>query len=307
MADILYISCHSVLEYDELRLFSSLGHRVFSCGSYFYPEKPGEKIRPPLKLHQDPEWNDIFFKTNCQSNPLILSKEFLSKFEYIVAMHGHDFIFNHLDKFSNKNKIYWRGIGQSNYIIESKLKGLKSRGIKIIRYSPKEEETQNFAGSDFLIRFYKKEIEFKSNEDKINEGFLCYNGILQRQSHNDWEFCKEFILKNNFRIFGASNQELNKDSIFLSPEEQINLYKRYSKIFCLSSFPAPYTLGFIESIMSDTEIFICKHGAKWDERFSFEQNYNRIEKNIFSFKPNEKIRQLFSERTAKLEWNKLFV
>ena len=307
MADILYISCHSVLEYDELRLFSSLGHRIFSCGSYFYPEKPGENIRPPLKLHQDPEWHDIFLKSKCKINPLFLSKEFLSKFDYIIAMHGHNFIIENLDNFSNRNKIYWRGIGQSNYIIESKLKSLKSRGVKLIRYSPLEEVTQNFAGTDFLIRFYKKESEFKSNQDKINNGFLCYNGILQRKEHNDWNICSEFILKNNFKIFGASNEQLNNNSIFLSPEEQINLYKTYSKIFCLSSFPAPYTLGFIESIMSDAEIFICKHGAAWDERFLFKQDYSRVEKNIYSFRPNEKIRQLFSERAAKLEWNKILI
>jgi hypothetical protein len=57
--------------------------------------------------------------------------------------------------------------------------------------------------------------------------------------------------------------------------------------------------------MSDSEIFICKHGAEWDERFSFGQDYNRVESNIYSFRPNQKIKQLFSERTAKLEWIKL--
>ena len=65
MADILYISCHGVLEYDELRLLSSLGHRIFSCGSYFNPESPGEVIRPALRLHQDPEWREVFYKTGC--------------------------------------------------------------------------------------------------------------------------------------------------------------------------------------------------------------------------------------------------
>jgi hypothetical protein len=305
VADILYISCHSVLEYDELRLLTSLGHRIFSCGSYFNPESPGESIRPPLKLHQDPEWMEIFKRTDCGGIPLRLSREFLSKFDYIIAMHGHDFIFNNLKNFSKKNTIFWRGIGQSNTIIESRLKILKKNKIQIIRYSPMESRTKGFAGEDHIIRFYKKELDFKPSEERIHDGFLCYNAILQRQKFNDWNLSKDFILKNNFKIFGGSNESISNTSRFLEPNEQLNLYKTYSKIFCLSSSPAPYTLGFIEAIMSDSEIFICKHGADWDERFSFGQDYNRVESGIYSFRANQKIRQLFSERTAKLEWIKL--
>lgn len=305
MADILYISCHGVLEYDELRLLTSLGHRIFSCGSYINPASPGESIRPPIRLHADSEWANIFNRTGCGGNPLILSKEFLSNFDYIIAMHGHEFILNNLKNFSKNTKVFWRGIGQSNPIIESRLKILKKNGIDIIRYSPMESRTIGFAGEDYLIRFYKKESEFKSSDEKVDDGFLCYNGILQRQSFNDWNSSKEFILKNNFKIFGGSNESIVNTSRFLYPEEQLNLYRTYSKIFCLSSFPAPYTLGFIEAVMSDAEIFIYKHGAEWDERFLFGQDYNRVESNIYSFKSNERIKQLFSERTAKLAWTKL--
>jgi hypothetical protein len=282
-----------------------LGHRIFSCGSYLNPETPAEGIRPSLRLHQDPDWINIFSRTGCRDNPLILSKEFLSKFDYIIAMHGHEFIFNNLKNFSRKNIVFWRGIGQSNLVIESRLKLLKKSGVRLIRYSPMESKTIGFAGEDYLIRFYKKESEFKQIENKNLNGFLCYNGILQRQNFNDWNLSKDFILKNNFKIFGESNESIDSSSRFLSPEEQIHLYKSHSKIFCLSSFPAPYTLGFIEAIMSDAEIFVCKHGAEWDERFSFGQNYNRIQQNIYSFYPDKKIRELFSERTAKLVWMKL--
>lgn len=305
MADILYISCHSVLEYDELRLLTSLGHRIFSCGSYFNPESPGETIRPKLRLHQDPDWINIFSRTGCGGNPLVLSKEFLSKFDYIIAMHGHEFIFNNLKNFSKRNIVLWRGIGQSNSTIESRLKLLKKSGIKLIRYSPMEHRTKGFAGEDYLIRFYKKQSDFSSNLERDNEGFLCYNGIIQRSSFNDWNLSRDFILNGNFKIWGGSNESISGSLGFLSPEEQLSLYKKYSKIFCLSSFPAPYTLGFIEAVMSDLEIFICKHGAEWDERFLFGQDYNRVESNVYSFRPNEKIRQLFSERAAKLEWNRL--
>ena len=31
---ILYLSCHSILEYDEVKLLTGMGHYVFSPGAY---------------------------------------------------------------------------------------------------------------------------------------------------------------------------------------------------------------------------------------------------------------------------------
>ncbi len=46
---ILYISCHEVLEFDELSMFADLGIEVFSVGAYLLPHRPfGESLRPPI-------------------------------------------------------------------------------------------------------------------------------------------------------------------------------------------------------------------------------------------------------------------
>ena len=37
---ILCISVHPVLEYDEIQLFESMGHEIFSLGFYFRRAKP---------------------------------------------------------------------------------------------------------------------------------------------------------------------------------------------------------------------------------------------------------------------------
>lgn len=293
------------MEYDEIRLLTSLGHRIFSCGSYFDPNSPGESIRPPLRLHQDPEWRDIFHKTGCGGSPLKLSKEFLSKFDFIIGMHAHDTFALNFKNIGKNTTAIWRGIGQSNHVIEAKLKRLKQSGVKIIRYSPMESRTAGFAGEDHLIRFYKKESDFKSELERNGEGFLCYNAIIQRAAHNDWDMSKDFVASSKLKIFGGSNESIPNCGGFLSPEEQINLYKTYSKVFCLSSYPAPYTLGFLEAIMSDVDIFINKNGAEWDERFSFNQSYERVSGNIYRFRADQKIRQLFSERAAKIAWTQL--
>lgn len=303
MANILYISCHSVLEYDELRLLTSLGHSMFSIGSYFDPQSPGESIRPPLRLHQDPDWRDLFYKTGC--NFKRLSKEFLSRFDVIIAMHGHKFLEDNLKNVSKHTKIFWRGIGQSSPTIEQRLRLLRGRGVQLIRYSPLEAKTANYAGEDYPVRFCKRESEFKSGSARNGKGFVCYNAIIQRSSFNDWSESEKFIQQNECDIFGGSNESISNYRGFLTPEEQLDLFKNYSKIFCLSSYPAPYTLGFVEAIMSDCEIFINKGYKEFDERFKFDQDYKQINDNIWSFNADEKIRKLFSEREAKISWNKM--
>lgn len=303
MSNILYISCHSVLEYDELRLLTSLGHSIFAIGSYFDPQNPGESIRPTLRLHQNPEWRDLFYKTGCTFARL--SVEFLAIFDVIIAMHGHKFIEDNLKNVSKNCRVFWRGIGQSSPQIEQKLKNLKSKGVQLIRYSPLEAKTANYAGEDYLVRFYKRESEFNSEVLRNGKGFVCYNAIIQRQSFNDWREYKVFIEASRFDIYGGSNESLKNYGGFLSPIDQLNLFKDYSRIFCLSSYPAPYTLGFIEAVMSDCEILIGKGDKEFDERFRLEQDYKQITESVWSFKADEKIRALFSEQEAKIVWNKV--
>jgi len=45
---ILFLSCHTVLEFDDLILLNELGYEVFSPGTYWKPESGGDGIRPPL-------------------------------------------------------------------------------------------------------------------------------------------------------------------------------------------------------------------------------------------------------------------
>ena len=303
MANILYISCHSVLEFDELRILNSLGHSVFSIGSYFNPQNPAELIRPPLKLHQNKEWIHSFKNTGCDAKNL--SKDFLSRFDFIIGMHGHDFFLGNMKNISKSTKLIWRGIGQNNSFIETKLKILKSRGVILVRYSPLESITNNFAGQDFLIRFGKKISDFNNSKERNGKTMLCYNSILNRIAHNDWNQSKDFVLSLNTDIYGASNEGVLNWKGTPSYEQQLSLYDSYSRVFCLSSFPAPYTLGFIEAVLSGAEVFINNHGNKWDERFLFKQNYERVSGNIFKFTPNDEIKNFFSDRTAKIEWMKV--
>ena len=45
---ILDLSAHSIDEYDHVRLYTELGHEVFSPGAYVDPKHPGDDMRPAI-------------------------------------------------------------------------------------------------------------------------------------------------------------------------------------------------------------------------------------------------------------------
>jgi hypothetical protein len=47
MMRLLYLSAHSVLEFDEVSLFRELGHYVFSPGAYVNPRIAARRICAP--------------------------------------------------------------------------------------------------------------------------------------------------------------------------------------------------------------------------------------------------------------------
>src|SRR3954468_16183465 len=51
--NILYLSAHSILEYDEVRLFTELGHDVFSPGAYIRGEGDGKRPALDIPIHAD--------------------------------------------------------------------------------------------------------------------------------------------------------------------------------------------------------------------------------------------------------------
>ena len=103
---ILYMSCHAILEYDELRLLEELKADYFSLGSYVMPWQPVDQIRPPLR-HNPDSW----LSANAPDRNNI-PQEFIDKFDIIIVMHVPEWIINNWDKFKGK-RVIWRTIGQS--------------------------------------------------------------------------------------------------------------------------------------------------------------------------------------------------
>lgn len=256
MSNILYVSCHSSLEWDEIRLLSKLGHQIFSCGTYFDPLKPTESLRTSIQVCQNKDWKNIFEKTKCkllQNGSWYFSKEFISLFDSIIFMHSYQSIISNMRVLSGK-KIFWRTIGQSNFSIEKVVSKYKS-DIKIIRYSEKESETKGFCGQDYLIRFYKDKRDYLER-NKQNDKICCfYNSFHERSSFFNREFYDKKISKKDHAIFGRNNvTDIFKGEV--SFEKQKEILSTWGANYIINTRPANYTLSFVEGLASGIPIII---------------------------------------------------
>jgi len=155
---IQYLSVHEVLEYDEVSLLTELGHEVFSNGAYLNPEGHPGLRRPAIQGGKYfPEYEKL-----AKIHPrTCLPKELIDPFDVIIVMHQPEIIIHNWKLFKDK-KIIWRSIGQSVPHIENMLRRFQKEGLKIVRYSPKEQNIPHSMNQDALVRFYKDPEEFIS-------------------------------------------------------------------------------------------------------------------------------------------------
>src|SRR3990167_3718988 len=130
---IHYLSAHSILEYDEVKLFTEMGHMVFSNGSYLDPKGHFSLPRPGIP-------NAPFFEEYAniarRTSRTALPKELIDPFDVIIVSHLPELLFPNWENIKHK-RVVWRSIGQSLPHIERKLRPLRN-SLKIIRYSPME-------------------------------------------------------------------------------------------------------------------------------------------------------------------------
>src|SRR5258708_7885900 len=157
MSKILYISCHSILEYDELTLLTELGHDVFSSGAYIKPQGHYMLPRPGIiGMAEHPELEKYateYPKTN-------MPQELIDWADIIIVMHSPEVISDNWDKIKHK-KVIWRTIGQSGSSVENTVRRMRYEGMKIVRMSPMEKNIIGYLGEDAIIRFYKDPEEWK--------------------------------------------------------------------------------------------------------------------------------------------------
>lgn len=253
------MSCHTVLEFDELRILNQLGHEVFCIGSYMNPKLPTMNTRLPLSIDCNDELLNVYsYYTNLNiSNKIekklcgkILHKDFVNRFDCVIIMHKQDWIDLNNEVFKNK-KVILRTIGQNLDSREFSLSFHRKKGIKVLRFSPKEREITNYAGEDGLIRFLKYKSDFKKRNENLSGYVMSYGqNISTRKNCCGEEYLEYISTKFKFKLFGRNSDVYPFGKGFLTYEQQLEELSKNNVFFYTGTNPAQYSLGFVEALLS---------------------------------------------------------
>jgi len=243
---LLYLSCHEILEYDEIKLFLELGIDVFSYGAYLNPDNPGSGKREPLPLKQDPQLVELAKYSTKER----LLPDLVEPFDVVYIMHNPQWVANNWELIKDK-VVIWRTIGQSTRQVEEGLAPFRSAGLKVVRYSPREQTIPSFIGEDAMIRFYKDPDEFKGWNGNIGQVVSLCQSMAKRDHFCNFEFYKHIMSGFPWRIFGPENDwaGLNNGG-FVSYDKLKEVLRQSRCYFYTGTFPASYTLNFIEAWMT---------------------------------------------------------
>lgn len=249
---ILYVSGHSVLEYDDLRLLRSLGHDLFSIGYYRLPQQPsGVVLRPPItEPLTDVDFLAHYKSMNVNPRERRLPREFLDLFDCVLIMHHFEFLEANADQLVGRF-VVWRSIGQSLARFEERLAPHRHL-LKIARASEVEANTPSFCGSDGIVRFYKEPDEWTPSPRKNGRSgnvVTCFSRIKQRAHYSRYEFYEEATARFPRVLYGAENDDLPYAGDLLSWSDLKEAMANASVYFCVHTSPAAYTLNFIEAWM----------------------------------------------------------
>lgn len=250
---LLYLSCHSTQEYQELSIFQELGVSFFSVGSYLDPENPTESLRPPISLRVNPDLLAKFKLLNPSykfMDKVKLTKEFVDHFDVVMVSHFSHY-FENLENFKHK-PIIFAPVGQSTPGLEGFLLKVKDVcDLKIQRVSLAEEALTPYAGTDLVVRPIVDSTEF-SGWTGEEEAVLTVNKWITRGggavcSFN--EYCA--ITKNLPRsLYGQGNGDVEFSKGELNYQELKSAYQNHRVFLSMGTKPAPFTYTFMEALMT---------------------------------------------------------
>ncbi len=285
---ILYLSVHEILEYDELRLFSELGHECFSLGAYTQPGGEEHRKRPSLPLPYDPH----FIELSLQYDRRKLHPEMLKGVDAVIIMHEPSFVGYHRgasdwhpdlgegnwplfrEYIKKGGRVIWRSIGQSIPHVERLLQPFRDEGLELVRYSPAERTIADYAGEDAVIRFYKDPEEYTGWTGE-NRKVVNFTQSLQARGR--------FVGASTFQrvtaglprtVYGPGNEDMGDTwGGLLSPQAQIGALRQACAYFYHGTYPASYTLSFIEAMMTGTPMVAVGPRLGNGDMFPDQQTY----------------------------------
>ncbi len=246
------LPCHEVLERDELELLRSLGHYVFSPGSFVSPLNRGEDLlRPTIEgLEYDPDDVAMYHALGKDGRDQkgMLSKEFADRFDLVLVHHIPEWVTDNWAQIGHK-PVVLRTIGQLIERQERQLAPFREKGLHIVRYSPAEKRIPGYIGADALIRFWKDPDEWTGWNGGIPRVLHLGQDVIKRAKACSYDFYEK-VTRPFPRLLIGSGSEVVPWGVGKCAFHDMKEAMRFSRVFFYTgTHPASYTLGFIEAMM----------------------------------------------------------
>lgn len=284
--NILLLTAHDIAEYDDVRMFTDMGHDVFSIGAYTEPMKPASVMRPQLDVKTHPDLaqrcieqrekhegeSDRVFVAGQVHNIVDWAKadlhpDIIDWADVIICHHYlESWIVRQWGRIKHK-RVIWRTCGQSNALLEETMAPLRAEGLQIVRYSPKEEEAFTrlgvFAGQDALIRFGKYPSDYGPwiGDDPVV-------GNVTQNMAGRGEFCGLYFWLAatkglSVKPAGLQSEPLPGGIGALSYPDMIDYLRHIRAYLYTGTQPASYTLGLIEALLTGVPVVSMGSGPWW--------------------------------------------
>jgi len=248
---ILYLSCHSINEYEDIKLFSELGHEVVSQGAYRNPFRPGDSQRPPLE--------NVYYDEELASLApgewgSVIPQKLIDAVDCIYILGIESWLPPNWERMKHK-KVVFRSIGQAVERTESVLARYRRYGLKIVRYSPFEQSISGYSGADALIRFYKDPEEYKDWNGKSKQVITVAQSMKKRDEALKFHIFEKATRGFPRKLYGSGNEDVGELWGGRLSYEELKKVLRDSRVFFYTcTYPAQYTMAFQEAWMTGTPV-----------------------------------------------------
>ena len=263
-----------------------MGYDVYSMGAYSNPAHAGI-TRPAIKgARVHPDLHAIYLQCSKEN----IHPQLVDWADIVVMMHNSRVqVIDHPQPWLGatpatsggltgnnwerlkKKPVVWRSIGQSNETTEVALQNFRDDGLKIVRYSPKEETIPGYVGGDAIIRFYKDPNEFKDWNGIEKRVITIAQSMKQRGTSLNFGAFEEATRPFERRLFGPGNEASGLIGGQLSFEDLKKELRASRVYFFTGTQPASYVLNFMEAWM--TGIPIVALGKSFYREFPDQDTY----------------------------------
>lgn len=282
--NLLILSSHAILEYDDLRLFSDLGYDVFMPGAYSDPSHPGEdEVRPALpNVPHHPELAELCEvqrrKYDRPPGPFIdwakadLHPDIIEWADVIMVNCFPDVWIGWQWERIRHKRVIWRTIGQSNGYLEHEMRQYRKDGLEIVRYSPAErrafEPLGVYAGEDAMIRFGKYAADFApwvGNDIVVGNitQWRTSEGPLGRGDHCGLPFWRAATEGLPTRPAGMGSDALPNGLGHLAYPDLLEYLRHVRAYLYMGTEPASYSLSLMEAMLAGVPTISAGSEGRW--------------------------------------------